>query len=148
MVSVSKFIKMQLSLYRQFKDAELLGGGSNEKVKNYVNRGKRLTLLFTQPLYSTQSFKKQIVYLYCLSLGFADQIDLRLTKFFLGSIFNTEFYSHLPANQSIVYLNLFRNLDTFEQNLSIFDFNVFNSQLQNLISYFTLFFEKCNSSYN
>jgi len=108
MVEVSKLIKMQLSLYRQFKDAELLGDGGNEKVKVYVNRGKRLTLLFTQPLYSTQSFLEQVIHLYCLGTGFADKIDLRLTKFFLGSIFNTEFYSYL-GNYSIYFLDFFRS---------------------------------------
>lgn len=141
MVSVSKYIKMQLSLYRQFKDAELLGGGSNEKVKNYVNRGKRLTLLFTQPLFSTESLRNQLIYLYVLSLGFADQIDLRLTKFFLSSIFNTEFYSYLPHDQSIYYIDFFRNLNRLEENFSIFNFKVFNLKLKKLLSSFTLFFE-------
>lgn len=137
MVGVSKLIKMQLSLYRQFKDAELLGAGSNAKV--YIDRGKRLTLLFTQPLFSTQNYLKQIIYLYCLGQGFADNIDFRLTKFFLGSIFNTKFYTHI--NNSVYYVDLFKNFDICEENLSIFEYDLLNNKLYNLLSSFTLFFE-------
>lgn len=141
MVEFSKLIKMQLSLYRQFKDAELLGGGSNEQVKIYINRGHRLTSLFTQPLYSTQSIFKQVLYLYCLGSGFADQIDLKLTKFFLGSIFDTEFYRYIDSNNSNGFLDLFRDLDTCEKYLSSIDYKVFNLNLYTVFSYYTAFFE-------
>ena len=141
MVSISKLIKMQLSLYRQFKDAELLGSGSNDSVKNYVNRGKRLTLFFTQPLFSTNTYLKQIIYFYCLGEGFADNIDLRLTKFFLASIFNIQFYSYLSHTNSVLYLDFFRNLNICEENLSIFDYDFISSKLYKLLFAFTIFFQ-------
>jgi F-type H+-transporting ATPase subunit alpha len=141
MVSVSKKIKMQLAMYRQFKDAELLGTDSNENVKNYVNRGKRLILLFTQPLYHTQNYLKQIIYLYCLSEGFADKIDLKLTKFFLSSIFNSKFYIYIPSDISVFFIDFFRNLETCEDHFVIFDFDVIHSKLYKLLFYYTVFFE-------
>lgn len=141
MVSVSKKIKMHLSMYRQFKDAELLGTDSNENVKNYVNRGKRLILLFTQPLYHTQNYLKQIIYLYCLSEGFADKIDLKLTKFFLYSIFNSKFYIYIPSDISVFFIDFFRNLEICEDNFVVFDFDIIHSKLYKLLFYYTVFFE-------
>jgi len=141
MVSVSKKIKMHLAMYRQFKDAELLGTDSNENVKNYVNRGKRLILLFTQPLYHTQNYLKQIIYLYCLSEGFADKIDLKLTKFFLSSIFNSKFYIYIPSDISVFFIDFFRSLETCEDHFVIFDFDVIHSKLYKLLFYYTVFFE-------
>jgi len=141
MVSVSKKIKMQLSLYRQFKDAELLGNDSNENIKNYVNRGKRLITLFTQPLYHTQNLLKQVTYLFCLSEGFADNISLKMTKFFLNSIFNMKFFTHLPSDISIIYIDIFRNLDVCEDHFSIMNSDVLHSKLYKLLFYYTIFFE-------
>jgi len=141
MVSISKKIKMQLSLYRQFKDAELLGGGMNEHVKIYVNRGKRLTLFFTQSLYNTQSYVKQIIYYYCLGEGFVDDIDIRLTNFFLASIFNFSFYSYFTPNNSMIYLDLLRDLNLTEENLSILEYDVIGSELFKLLYVFTAFFQ-------
>jgi F-type H+-transporting ATPase subunit alpha len=141
MVSVSKKIKMQLSLYRQFKDAELLGNDSNENIKTYVNRGKRLILLFTQPLYHTQNYLKQIVFLFCLSEGFADYIDLKLTKFFLYSIFNFRFYVYLYPDVSALFLDFFRNLNACEDTFSILNSDVLHAKLVKLLNYYTTFFE-------
>ena len=141
MVSMSKLIKMQLSLYRQFKDAELLGSGASESVKIYVNRGKRLTLFFTQPLFSTTSYLKQVIYLYCLGEGFADKIDLRLTKFFLASIFNIQYYSYISKNNSVLYLDFFRDMNICEDNLSIVDYDFISSKLYKFMFSFTLFFQ-------
>ena len=141
MVSVSKKVKMQLALYRQFKDAELSGNDSNENIKTYVNRGKRLIMLFTQPLYHTQHYLKQIVYLYCLSEGFADNIDLKLTKFFLHSLFNSKFYSYLPYEVSIYYIDFFRNLELCEDYYSILNSDILHSKLYKLLFHYTVFFE-------
>ena len=85
MREVSKHIKAQVALYRQLKDAEILGASAGH-VKAHINRGKRLNLLFTQSLYSTVDYFKQTVYFFCLSKGLADDLDIRLTKFFLGSM--------------------------------------------------------------
>ena len=139
MTSVSKNIKAQLAMYRQFKDAELLGGGGNVKV--YINRGKRLTLLFTQPLFNTQTYLKQIIYFYCLGQGFADNIDVRLTKFFLGSIFNVKFYKHFSFNNSLLYLDLFKNIHASEESFSILYADTITSKLYKLLFSFTIFFE-------
>lgn len=121
MITVSKKIRAHLSLYNQYKDAELLSSSSNKLVTKYINRGKRITLLFTQPLYSTQEYLKQIIYLFCLGEGFADDIDVRLTKYFLSSLFNAEFNSYI--NEKKIYISYLNNKTSFEDYLISFGLN-------------------------
>ena len=141
MVSISKLIKMQLSMYRQFKDAELLGSGISASIKVYINRGKRLTLFFTQPLYNTLTYLKQVVFFFCLGEGLADDIDLRLTKFYLVSIFNKAFYRHISHKNSIFFLDFFRDFNICENNLAIFEYNYISSKLYKLLFAYTVFFQ-------
>jgi len=141
MVSLSKVIKMQLSLYRQFKDTEFLNSDTSDAVKNYINRGKKLTSFFTQPLYSTLTYLRQIISLFCLSEGFSDNISIDFLKFYLYSIFNSSFYTYLPTDVSIYFIDFFRNVSICEENFYIVDNKLFYNNLYKLLFSYTIFFE-------
>ena len=141
MREVSKHIKSQIALYRQFKDAELLGASAGH-VKAHINRGKRLTLLFTQSLYSTENYFKQTVYFFCLSKGFADDLDVRLTKFFLGSMWNKKFIKYLSKKNSINYMDWFSDLDIAQDSFSVLKSKHFEKKLYKFLFSYKAFFDK------
>jgi len=140
MVALSKVIKMQLALYRQYRDTEFLNADTSDAVRNYINRGKRLTILFTQSLYNTLPYVKQIVFLFCISEGFTDKIALKYTNFYFNSIFNPTFHMYLPTDISIFYTSLFRNISIAEENFYIVDNKVFHFELFTFLNGYTVFF--------
>jgi F-type H+-transporting ATPase subunit alpha len=69
MRNISKSIKMALAMYRQFENSAGMNVSETSTSKLYINKGRLLTSLFTQPLYYTTSYIKQVLYLFAIANG-------------------------------------------------------------------------------
>jgi F-type H+-transporting ATPase subunit alpha len=69
MKHLSKKIKLILAMYRQFESSAGMNVSETSTSKLYLNKGRLLNILFTQPLYHTTTFVKKILYLFAIAQG-------------------------------------------------------------------------------
>jgi F-type H+-transporting ATPase subunit alpha len=69
MKQLSKKIKFILAMYKQFESSAGMNVSETSTSKLYLNKGRLLNTLFTQPLYHTTTFIKKILYLFAIAQG-------------------------------------------------------------------------------
>jgi proton translocating ATP synthase F1 alpha subunit len=69
MRQLSKSIKLILAMFRQFDSSAGMNISETSTSRMFLNKGRLLNVLFTQPLYHNTSFIKQFLYLFAIARG-------------------------------------------------------------------------------
>jgi proton translocating ATP synthase F1 alpha subunit len=136
---VSKRVKSMYSLYRIYAGIARLGGEDAE-VALHVRRGERLMAFFTQAIYETYSFYKQVVGLFALTLDSMDLVLPSKTKLFLVLLGLSQFrYLKNVEDKLVTY---FSNPRTIEPLLMVFSFDIIKEDITSLVAHFAKYFVK------
>jgi proton translocating ATP synthase F1 alpha subunit len=138
MVFVSKRIKGIFSMYRIYAGLAKIGGEDGD-IMLHVNRGERLMAFFTQSLYETYSFYKQVVCLYALTIDSTDVIlPSRISMFF--TLFGLKQFNYIKNIEKRL-VTFFMDTKTIEPLLIVFSFELILPEITLLINHFCNFFE-------
>jgi F-type H+/Na+-transporting ATPase subunit alpha len=135
MAFVSKKIKYCLSMFHLYEASEKLGA-VNDHITPLINRGRRVYNFFTQPVYETVDFYKQIICLFCIGEGYADKIQMEHLDLFFKMMFDvslTKFY--LTSDKS-----LFLNTGILNSTFINYDFEYIKPILSNFCENYSQFF--------
>ena len=138
MAFVSKRVKSVFSLYKIFSGIAKLGS-EDPDVMLHVNRGERLLAFFTQALYETYSFYKQVVCLYALTIDSTDVVLPNKVHMFFTLLALKQFSYLLKIERRLV--TYFLNTRLIEPLLMVFSFNLIKSDITSLINNFSVFFK-------
>jgi len=136
---VSKRVKSMYSLYRIYAGIARLGGEDAE-VMLHVSRGERLMAFFTQTIYETYSFYKQVVGLFALTLESMDVILPSKIKLFFTLMGLSQFNYLRTADAHLV--TYFLNPRLIEPLLMVFSFKLIKKGITSLVRHFSLFFSR------
>ena len=100
---VSKKIKFCLSMFHLYEASEKLGA-VNDHITPLINRGRRIYRFFTQSVYETVPFYKQIICLYCIGEGYSDRIHLKYIDLFFKMMFDISITKFFISDKSL-FLN-------------------------------------------
>jgi proton translocating ATP synthase F1 alpha subunit len=134
---VSKRVKIVFSLYKIYAGMAKMGGEDPE-VMIHVNRGERMLNFFTQALYETYSFYKQVVCLFALTIESTDVVIPSKVQMFFTLLSLKQFSYLLGIEKRIV--NFFLNVRLIEPLLMVFSFDLIQKDLTTLINSFSAFF--------
>lgn len=134
---VSKRVKSVYSMYRIYAGIAKLGG-EDQEVMLHVSRGERLLSFFTQELYQTYSFYKQVVCLYALTIDATDVILPSKVNFFFMLLSFKQFNYLLRVEKKVV--SFFLNTNLIEPLLMVFSFDIIKKDITTLITNFSSFF--------
>lgn len=137
MAFVSKRVKSVFSLYKIFAGIAKLGGEDPE-VLLHVSRGERLMSFFTQALYETYSFYKQVVCLFALTLDATDVILPNKVHMFFNLFAIKHFSYLLKVDKKLV--TFFLDTKMIEPLLMVFSFELIQKNITILITHFSAFF--------
>lgn len=134
-------------MYRIYAGIAKLGG-EDQEVMLHVSRGERLLSFFTQELYQTYSFYKQVVCLYALTIDATDVILPSKVNLFFMLLSFKQFNYLLRVEKKVV--SFFLNTNLIEPLLMVFSFDIIKKDITTLISNFSSFFfseiqEKANN---
>jgi F-type H+-transporting ATPase subunit alpha len=135
---VSKKIKSIFSLYKVFSAMAKLGSDDDEVIL-HVSRGERLLSFFTQALYETYSFYKQVVCLFAITLESTDVVHPSNIKAFFSLLSCRQFTYLLDIDPRIV--TFFDDARTIESLLIVFSFDLIEEDLTLLVNEFSKFFK-------
>lgn len=138
MVLVSKRIKGIFSTYRIYAGLAKIGGEDGD-IMSHVNRGERLMAFFTQSLYETYSFYKQVVRLYALTIDSTDVIlPSRISMFF--TLFGLKQFNYIKNIEKRL-VTFFMDTKTIEPLLIVSSSESILPEITLLINHFRNFFE-------
>jgi F0F1-type ATP synthase alpha subunit len=138
MVLVSKRIKGIFSTYRIYAGLAKIGGEDGD-IMLHVNRGERLMAFFTQSLYETYSFYKQVVRLYALTIDSTDVIlPSRISMFF--TLFGLKQFNYIKNIEKRL-VTFFMDTKTIEPLLIVSSSESILPEITLLINHFRNFFE-------
>jgi proton translocating ATP synthase F1 alpha subunit len=135
---VSRRVKSVYSLYRVYSGLAKIGSEDAE-VLLHVNRGERLLSFFTQSMYETYSFYKQVVGLYALTMDAMDGVLPKKVHLFF-TLFSLKQFSYL-LNIDSKLVTFFINVRLIEPLLMVFSFDIIENQISALINHFSKFFK-------
>ena len=138
MAVVSKRVKSVFSLYRFFSGVAKIGSEDPE-VLLHVRRGDRLLSFFTQNLYSTYSFYKQVIGLYALTIESTDVVLPNKVHMFFSLLALKQFKYLLKVERRLV--TYFLKTRLIEPLLMVFSFNLIQSDITSLLNRFSPFFK-------
>lgn len=138
MTFVSKRIKSVYSLYKYYVGISKLGSDEPD-VMVHVGRGERLLAFFTQSLYETYSFYKQVVCLFALTLESMDVVLPNKVHIFFSLLTVKHFSYLLHVDSQLV--TFFLNIRLIEPLLMVFSFDLIKSDLTSLVNSFSVFFK-------
>ncbi len=137
MVFVSKRVKSVFSMYRIYAGLAKIGGDDGE-IMLHVSRGERLMTFFTQALYQTYSFYKQVVCLYALTIPATDAVRPNIVNIFFSLFALKEFNYLLNVDKRLV--TFFMDTKIIEPLLMVFSFESIKKDITSLINSFSYFF--------
>ena len=137
MAFVSKRVKGIFSLYKIYAGIAKLGS-EDPDVLLHVNRGERLLSFFTQDLYETYSFYKQVVCLYALTLDSTDVVLPNKVHMFFTLFSLKQFNYLLKIEKKLV--TFFLDTKMIEPLLMVFSFDLIQKDITLLINHFSVFF--------
>lgn len=138
MAVVSKRVKSIFSLYRFFSGVAKIGSEDPE-VLLHVRRGDRLLAFFTQALYSTYSFYKQVVGLYALTIETTDVVLPSKVHMFFSLLALKQFKYLLKLERRLV--TYFLKTRLIEPLLMVFSFDLIQADVTALLNRFSPFFK-------
>ena len=143
MKGLSKHIKLILSYYRQYDTSAGMSVSETSTSKLYLTKGKLLNYLFTQPLYSTLCYVKQVIYLYTVVGGWVDNLDLEECIFYLNTLLDNNFVGSLGENKISDELTSFlSNLHYYEDSFRSMSYDSFVSFIEELYKGYNLLYKK------
>lgn len=134
---VSKRVKGVFSMYKIYAGIAKLGGDDPE-VLLHVGRGERLYAFFTQALYETYSFYKQVVSLYALTIEATDSVYPHKVHLFFNLLGLKQFSYLLNIDKKVV--TFFLNTSLIEPLLMVFSFDFIKKDITTLVTHFSAFF--------
>jgi proton translocating ATP synthase F1 alpha subunit len=137
MAFVSKRVKGVYSLYRIYSGIAKIGSEDPEVIL-HVSRGEKLMSFFTQALYETYSFYKQVVCLYALTLESTDLVLPSKINMFFTLISLKQFKYLLQLERRIV--TYFLNVRLIEPLLMVFSFDLIKDDITYLVDNFCSYF--------
>lgn len=136
MAFVSKKIKYCLSMFHLYEASEKLGA-VNDHITPLINRGRRVYNFFTQPVYETVDFYKQIICLFCIGEGYADKIQMEHLDLFFKMMFDVSFTKfYLTSDRS-----LFINTGILNSTFINYDFEFIKPVVDNFCAKYSEFFK-------
>ena len=136
---VSKRVKSMYSLYRVYSALARLGGEDAE-VMLHVGRGERLMAFFTQSVYETYSFYKQVIGLFALTLEAMDIILPNKIQLFFRLFGLKKLKYLLKVEERLV--TYFLNPKLIEPLLMVFSFDIIKDDVSLLVTHFSEYFAK------
>jgi len=138
MAFVSKKVKSVFSLYKFFSGIAKIGSEDPE-VMLHVGRGERLLSFFTQALYETYSFYKQVVGLFALTIDATDGVlPNKVHMYFM--LFSMKQFKYLKKIESRL-VTFFLNVRLLEPLLMVFSFDLIKRDITLFINHFSSFFK-------
>lgn len=110
---LGKKVKTDYSFFKTYEGIEKLGGDVNPIVLSYITRGKRINVFFQQSLYQTMRLYEQVMCLFALSEGFADDIDVNCVSNFFSLMFNQELGGKYLDPQYFPYVHYVNEMECF-----------------------------------
>lgn len=93
MKKVQGGLRLELAAYRELAAFALFGSDLDEATQRQLNRGRRLMDLLKQPQYAPIPLVNQVVGIYAITNGYADNVDLEKTAEYINGL-----YDHVLAN--------------------------------------------------
>ena len=123
-------------MFHLYEASEKLGA-VNDHITPLINRGRRVYNFFTQPVYETVDFYKQIICLFCIGEGYADKIQMEHLDLFFRMMFDVSFTKfYLTSDKS-----LFLNTDILTTTFINYDFELIKPIVSNFCENYSKFFK-------
>jgi hypothetical protein len=128
MTFVSKRIKSLYSLYRVYSGIVSVGGYGSQATL-HIRRGARIVSFFTQGLFETYSFYKQVVCLYALSMDALDDLLPEHTKLFFELLSTRHILNILDSRLALYFVDTM----VIEPLLMVFSFDLIRDDIDEMV---------------
>lgn len=142
MKQLSKKIKLVLAMYRQFESSAGMNVSETSTSRLYLNKGRLLNTLFTQPLFHTIKFSEKNLFLFAISFGWTDYLELNEAIFYLSTLLDKKFISCIKnTKDKELLIDFISNLDEIESSMVALPYDVLYDILGNTFSAYNNLFK-------